>query len=90
MLSFFCHLLWCAPRQKPALKLFLCSLQLGANLTEALRVVLSQKLIAGMSMIQMQFYVTPAQAFCLVVASLYLELHDVCHPLQCRACYGLI
>ncbi|KAL3892826.1 MAG: hypothetical protein SGPRY_014748 [Prymnesium sp.] len=76
-IEFACKaLLWCAPRLRPALKLFLCSLQLGANLTEALRVVLSQKLIAGMSMIQMQFYVTPAQAFCLVVASLYLELHD--------------
>jgi len=54
------------------------ALQLGANLAEALRVVLSQWLIAKqrLPLLEAQYHVAPSQAGCLLLASLALELRD--------------
>ncbi|KAL1525856.1 hypothetical protein AB1Y20_020706 [Prymnesium parvum] len=61
-------------------------LQLGANLSEALRVVLSQRLIAGLPLVQMQYYVAPLQAACLLIASFALELRDPSDRAKATAC----
>lgn len=64
-------------------------LQLGANLTEALRIVLSQRLISGlsgMSLVEMQYHVAPVQSVCLLVASLYVELWEPAARANALAC----
>ena len=56
------------------------ALQLGANLAEALRVVLSQWLIAKqrLPLLEAQYHVAPSQAGCLLLASLALALLSGC------------
>ena len=55
------------------------ALQLSANLAEAFRVVLSQRLLASqqLPLVEMQYHVAPYQALCLCAASLLVEL---AHP----------
>jgi len=52
------------------------ALQLGANLVEAFRVVLSQRLLTTMRLplLEMQYHVAPPQLACLLLASAILEL----------------
>jgi len=53
-------------------------LQMGANLAEALRVVISQQLLTSLNLplLDMQYYVAPWQALGLLLASLAFELHS--------------
>lgn len=54
------------------------ALQLGANLAEASRMVLSQQLLAArkLPLLELQYHIAPSQTLCLLLAALHLELHD--------------
>ena len=52
------------------------TLQILANLAEAIRIVLSQRLVLNMSLLQVGYHVAPTQAACLLLAAATLELRD--------------
>jgi hypothetical protein len=65
-------------------------LQLSANLSEACRVVLSQRLLSGASslpLIEMQYYVAPSQSLFLLAASAVVEL---CTPSDRAAAFRAV
>lgn len=78
------------------------ALQLGANLSEAARMVLSQQLLAShkLPLLELQYHVAPSQAACLLFAALLFELNSkadraaaltslVAHPLSFIAASSL-
>lgn len=77
-----------ATRGSLALSRLGVALQLGANLAEATRVVLSQQLLASMRLplLEMQYHVAPVQLGCLLLASLALELNTPVHRAAALGC----